>query len=79
MSHSKQTRVLMLNDMEKLDKTLFRLEQGQWPSWLPVCSFLFNKSTLTVLAKETVQTIGISSAISTPLHSQFLMQQIKGA
>uniref|UniRef100_A0A8C6VA03 Amylo-alpha-1, 6-glucosidase, 4-alpha-glucanotransferase n=1 Tax=Naja naja TaxID=35670 RepID=A0A8C6VA03_NAJNA len=28
MSHGKHTRVLLLNDMEKLDKTLFRLEQG---------------------------------------------------
>ncbi|KAI4885777.1 hypothetical protein NFI96_003338 [Prochilodus magdalenae] len=28
MSPSKQTRVLVLSDMEKLDKTLFRLEQG---------------------------------------------------
>ncbi|KAL8178320.1 UNVERIFIED_CONTAM: hypothetical protein K2H54_041583, partial [Gekko kuhli] len=28
MAHAKQTRVLLLNDMEKLDKTLFRLEQG---------------------------------------------------
>ncbi|XP_044288195.1 glycogen debranching enzyme isoform X1 [Varanus komodoensis] len=28
MPHGKQTRVLLLNDMEKLDKTLFRLEQG---------------------------------------------------
>ncbi|XP_061489672.1 glycogen debranching enzyme isoform X1 [Rhineura floridana] len=28
MPHAKQTRVLLLNDMEKLDKTLFRLEQG---------------------------------------------------
>ncbi|XP_026882893.2 amylo-alpha-1, 6-glucosidase, 4-alpha-glucanotransferase a isoform X3 [Electrophorus electricus] len=27
MSRSKQTRVLVLNDMEKLDRTLFRLEQ----------------------------------------------------
>lgn len=31
MSHGKHTRVLLLNDMEKLDKTLFRLEQGQYP------------------------------------------------
>ncbi|XP_031756877.1 glycogen debranching enzyme isoform X2 [Xenopus tropicalis] len=28
MEHSKQVRVLQLNDMEKLDKRLFRLEQG---------------------------------------------------
>ncbi|KAM4722100.1 glycogen debranching enzyme [Rhinophrynus dorsalis] len=28
MEHSKQVRVLMLNDMEKLEKRLFRLEQG---------------------------------------------------
>ncbi|XP_013910329.1 PREDICTED: glycogen debranching enzyme [Thamnophis sirtalis] len=28
MSRAKHTRVLLLNDMEKLDKTLFRLEQG---------------------------------------------------
>ncbi|XP_007422039.1 glycogen debranching enzyme isoform X1 [Python bivittatus] len=28
MSNAKHTRVLLLNDMEKLDKTLFRLEQG---------------------------------------------------
>ncbi|XP_028588602.2 glycogen debranching enzyme isoform X2 [Podarcis muralis] len=28
MPRGKQTRVLLLNDMEKLDKTLFRLEQG---------------------------------------------------
>ncbi|OCT85246.1 glycogen debranching enzyme isoform X1 [Xenopus laevis] len=28
MEHSKQVRVLLLNDMEKLDKRLFRLEQG---------------------------------------------------
>uniref|UniRef100_A0A8D0HPX6 Amylo-alpha-1, 6-glucosidase, 4-alpha-glucanotransferase n=1 Tax=Sphenodon punctatus TaxID=8508 RepID=A0A8D0HPX6_SPHPU len=28
MPHGKQTRVLLLSDMEKLDKTLFRLEQG---------------------------------------------------
>ncbi|XP_006015059.1 glycogen debranching enzyme isoform X2 [Alligator sinensis] len=28
MPHSKQTRVLHLNEMEKLEKTLFRLEQG---------------------------------------------------
>lgn len=32
--HAKQTRVLLLNDMEKLDKTLFRLEQGQCGSGL---------------------------------------------
>nr|XP_055058383.1 glycogen debranching enzyme isoform X1 [Misgurnus anguillicaudatus]XP_055058385.1 glycogen debranching enzyme isoform X1 [Misgurnus anguillicaudatus]XP_055058386.1 glycogen debranching enzyme isoform X1 [Misgurnus anguillicaudatus] len=28
MTHSKQIRVMVLNDMEKLDRTLFRLEQG---------------------------------------------------
>ncbi|XP_036376850.1 glycogen debranching enzyme-like isoform X2 [Megalops cyprinoides] len=28
MVHGKQTRVLLLNDMEKLERTLFRLEQG---------------------------------------------------
>ncbi|XP_040216109.1 glycogen debranching enzyme isoform X1 [Rana temporaria] len=28
MEHTKQVRVLMLNDMEKLEKRLFRLEQG---------------------------------------------------
>ncbi|XP_030630081.1 glycogen debranching enzyme isoform X2 [Chanos chanos] len=28
MSHSKQIRVLVLNEMEKLERTLFRLEQG---------------------------------------------------
>ncbi|XP_051556347.1 glycogen debranching enzyme-like isoform X2 [Myxocyprinus asiaticus] len=28
MTYSKQIRVMVLNDMEKLDKTLFRLEQG---------------------------------------------------
>lgn len=29
MSRAKQIRVLVLNDMEKLDRTLFRLEQGK--------------------------------------------------
>lgn len=28
MGHSKQIRILLLNEMEKLEKTLFRLEQG---------------------------------------------------
>ncbi|KAM5256193.1 glycogen debranching enzyme isoform 5-T5 [Ctenodactylus gundi] len=28
MEHSKQIRILLLNEMEKLEKTLFRLEQG---------------------------------------------------
>lgn len=28
MLHRGQTRVLLLNDMERLEKTLFRLEQG---------------------------------------------------
>lgn len=28
MGHSKQIRILLLNDMEKLEKTLFRVEQG---------------------------------------------------
>ncbi|XP_066539576.1 glycogen debranching enzyme-like [Hoplias malabaricus] len=28
MFHSTQTRILLLNDMERLDRTLFRLEQG---------------------------------------------------
>ncbi|KAG9351106.1 hypothetical protein JZ751_024996 [Albula glossodonta] len=28
MVHGKQTRVMLLNDMEKLERTLFRLEQG---------------------------------------------------
>lgn len=26
----KQTRVMVLNDMEKLDRTLFRLDQGKF-------------------------------------------------
>lgn len=37
MMESKQIRVLTLNDMEKLDRTLFRLEQGQFitiKSWI---------------------------------------------
>lgn len=29
MGHSIQIRILLLNEMEKLEKTLFRLEQGQ--------------------------------------------------
>lgn len=29
MFRSKQTRVLLLNDMERLERTLFRLEQGR--------------------------------------------------
>lgn len=29
MGHSEQIRILLLNEMEKLEKTLFRLEQGQ--------------------------------------------------
>lgn len=29
MEHSRQIRILLLNDMEKLEKTLYRLEQGR--------------------------------------------------
>lgn len=29
MEHSRQIRILLMNEMEKLEKTLFRLEQGQ--------------------------------------------------
>ncbi|KAE8610805.1 hypothetical protein XENTR_v10012247 [Xenopus tropicalis] len=42
MEHSKQVRVLQLNDMEKLDKRLFRLEQAANSKWIqqhPECGY----------------------------------------
>lgn len=67
MAHAKQTRVLLLNDMEKLDKTLFRLEQGQ-----RACMLLLDLEPELALCKTECCAAASPSLHSPPCHETWL-------
>ncbi|PNJ55278.1 AGL isoform 6 [Pongo abelii] len=61
MGHSKQIRILLLNEMEKLEKTLFRLEQETVSDYVAQVDFeLLDSSNPPSLASQSTGITSIS-------------------
>ncbi|KAI2518016.1 AGL isoform 5 [Pan troglodytes] len=61
MGHSKQIRILLLNEMEKLEKTLFRLEQETGSHYVAQVDIeLLDSSNPPSLASESTGITSIS-------------------